>query len=369
MGKLSECDKSNYRRRKTSYDVIRVFCAAAVCIVHFEEAIAPHIANFTAQSVTPLFAGLTLNLFGSGLAAGNLAVGIFFMLSGALSLKALQESPFNIKDYYVHHLGRLLPPLWLAWFVACVWRMLQGGFLFDIPTWRFIFTIFGIDGYIQALTGFKTFYLVGEWFYGAIVFVTLLWPVVRICYLRLGKGLALTLMSIIELVTIIVCEMNNVGSWRTISVCLCSYTIGACIASSNLLRYRKLTVPMSCLLVLVGLFPTPLYATVRYQLVGAGILLISEFYEQQHLGENKGASSQRGKRFAHALSSLSALTLYFFMFQHIVGTEIIHAAAPYIGPMFGTGNYWGLVMLTLLLTLLVALVVYKVEHWIRAIFT
>ena len=92
---------------------------------------------------------------------------------------------------------------------------------------------------------------------------------------------------------------------------------------------------------LVGFLPTPLYAPVRYQLVGAGILLLADLYEQYRLKTSTRETQQNGSRFERIISVLSALTLYFFMFQHIVGIELIDAATPYISPTFGTGDYWG----------------------------
>lgn len=353
----------NKRTRKLSYDILRVLCAAAVCVVHFEEAISPLI---TQQSI-PLFAGFTLNLFGSGLAAGSLAVGIFFMLSGALSLKTIQDSHFKAKTYISHRLSRLLPPLWISWFLVCIWRAQQGRFFFSIPTWRFIFTIVGIDGYVYSQTGMATFYLVGEWFYGALIFVTLLWTVVRKCYLKLGGRFTVALIGGVELITIYLCEMNGTSSWTSIPVCLFSFVIGTYISSTNLLQHQKLILPLALLFLLVGFWPTPLYTPVRYQLVGAGVLLLVELYEQRRLEASTRKTQRNRSRFERIISALSALTLYFFMFQHIVGIGLIDAAAPYISPTFGTGNYWGLVALTLLLTLLIALAVYKLERWIRAL--
>ena len=288
------------------------------------------------------------------------------MLSGALSLKTLQDLSFNAKTYYSHRLKRLLLPLWIAWLLTCIWKALQGSFFFDIPTWRFIFTIIGIDGYIFSQTGLETFYLVGEWFYGTIVFVTLLWPLVRKCYLKLG-GYTFALMGVIELISIFVCEMNSTSPWRTIPICLFSFVIGAHIASTDLLRNRRTIVPLALLLLLTGFLPTPLYSTIRYQLVGSGILIFAELYEQSRLDADTRESQRIYRRFGRMMANLSALTLYFFMFQHIVGAEILKAAAPYIGSSFGTGNYWGLVALTLLLTLLIALAVYKLEGWIRTL--
>lgn len=365
MEKLAVQSEPTKHTRKLSYDILRVLCAAAVCVVHFEEAISPLMT----QQSTPLFAGFSLNLLGTGLAAGNLAVGIFFMLSGALSLKTIQDSHFSAKTYMSHRLNRLLPPLWISWFLVCVWRAQQGRFFFDVPTWRFVFTIVGIDGYIYSQTSIETFYLVGEWFYGAIIFVTLLWTVVRKCYLKLGGWFTVTLVGCVEVASIFVCQMSGISPWRTIPVCLFSFVLGAYIASTNLLRHQRAVIPLALLFILIGFLPTPLCVTVRYQLVGGGIILLAEFYEQRRLETSIRESQQSNGHFERVMTGLSALTLYFFMFQHVVGIELIEAATPYISSTFGTGNYWGLVTLTLLLTLLIALVVYKLESWIRTFLT
>lgn len=170
--------------RKYGYDALRIACALAVCLYHYEVELLPSFGEGPAPRLT----GLTTNLFGSGLNAGSLAVCLFFMLSGALSGKYLTQDDFSPKAYYRHRALRLLPPLWLSWLLVRAWGIVDGRASFSAPAWSLVLSVLGLDGYLQSTSDINTFYLVGEWFYGALVLVTLIWPAVRAMFKVVGRG-------------------------------------------------------------------------------------------------------------------------------------------------------------------------------------
>ena len=64
----------------------------------------------------------------------------------------------------------------------------------------------------------------------------------------------------------------------------------------------------------------------------------------------------------------SGLTLYFFMFQHVVIYWISSLAAPQIDASFGMFDYWGLAALVVCVTAMLAALTQKLEMGIRAFF-
>ena len=112
------------------------------------------------------------------------AVAVFFMLSGAvLSLQSGQG--FNLQVFLKKRFSRLLIPyylLTLAYFamLLIVHRGKTDFFSADIPLWHSIFNLFGMDGWMQS-HGVPSFYFgIGEWFLGALVILSLLFPLFRL---------------------------------------------------------------------------------------------------------------------------------------------------------------------------------------------
>ncbi|HJB54317.1 MAG TPA: acyltransferase [Candidatus Olsenella avistercoris] len=339
------------KARCYTYDFLRVICAILVCIFHFEgEAV-----RLIPDGSVLLGAGVTLNFLGSGLNLGSLAVALFFMLSGALTAGTLRDDCFVSVKYIQKRLKRLLPPLWIAWTLACVWMMIRGSFRFDVPASRFILTILGVDGY-AAIHGIGTFYLVGEWFYGAIVLVTLCWPLVRACYRKCPYA-AMLLLALAEAAALLFLN----GPWTSVPVCLTSFSTGAFLANADLSKHGAAIRAAAVLVIIGGLLASAVSPTIRCQIVAAGIFVFVELSGERAGG---GAPSGRSKR---VLVRLSGLTLYFFMFQHIVENEIVEAAAPHVTLSFGTFDYWGLAILTVIITGLIAGLVGCLDRSLRGL--
>ena len=107
-----------------------------------------------------------------------LACGIFIFISGA-TLK-LNERDESILSFYKRRLVKTLIPFYFAYIIYFIIKAitLRNIHLFGgIEKWRFIYTIFGIDEYLNA-AGIKTFTLgIGEWFLGCIILCYLIYPV------------------------------------------------------------------------------------------------------------------------------------------------------------------------------------------------
>ena len=116
----------------------------------------------------------------------TLAVSLFFILSGA-GLMLSAEKTWDIKNYFKKRIVRILIPFYLVyagiWFLMYIWK---SGEIFEpgIPKWHFLFTLLGMDGYIQEF-GISTFSLgIGEWFLGCLVLIYLLFPLLRKCMMK-----------------------------------------------------------------------------------------------------------------------------------------------------------------------------------------
>lgn len=108
---------------------------------------------------------------------GMIACGMFILISGAtLALKGKEEEPIS---FYKKRFIRLLIPFYIAYIIYFIIRVINARSLLifnDIPLYRFIFTICGVDEYLAA-NGIRTFSLgIGEWFLGCIMFCYVAYP-------------------------------------------------------------------------------------------------------------------------------------------------------------------------------------------------
>lgn len=295
---------------------------------------------------------------------------MFFMLSGALTAeKTLGDEEFTASGYIRSRLSRLLPPLWLSWLVLCVWFLSRGILHFSVPAWRFIFTVLGLDGYVSYGLGLgRTFYLCGEWFYGAIVIAALIWPAARALYRKMGRWPVLGVVLGFEIVALVLLRSDPVMLWRSIPICFASYMIGAVISDLSLAQSPRRVTLCSLVFCLFGLIPSFVPITLRFQLLSSGVFLLIELREQRMRKRMKGEGGGIS-RFHRVLVRLSGMTLYFFMYQH----EIIRWAVPIAGKSidysFGAFDYVGLAVIIVLITLFVAVMTQSLERGIRAYFS
>ena len=106
-----------------------------------------------------------------------LACGVFILISGA-TLK-LNERNESVLSFYKRRLTKILIPFYFAYIIYFIIKAitLKNIHLFGgIEKWRFIYTILGMDEYLNA-AGIKTFTLgIGEWFLGCIILCYLVYP-------------------------------------------------------------------------------------------------------------------------------------------------------------------------------------------------
>lgn len=108
-----------------------------------------------------------------------IACGLFILISGATITYSNKNRDIKPVEFYKKRLTRVLIPFYIAYIIYFIIKVISlknvliyGG----VPKWRFIWTILGIDEYLNAC-GIKTFSLgIGEWFLGCIIFCYLVYP-------------------------------------------------------------------------------------------------------------------------------------------------------------------------------------------------
>lgn len=158
---------------------------------------------------------------------GCVFVAIFFILSGFL-LYRKYSSRIDVLAFYKKRWLSIFPAFYLSWIIFYGVHVFieKKSFLWGGAIYKIILTIVGMDGYFYYRG--MNYYLVGEWFLGAIIFLYLMFPVlIRVCnqYPR---------MLCIGIMVVWFWQINTdvfvISSYRNIVSCLVSFYIGILFA-------------------------------------------------------------------------------------------------------------------------------------------
>jgi len=162
------------KQRLFALDLTRCFALFVVVSYHFGNA-----AELSGASQDSFLLSYTL----WGFDIGDAAVSLFFILSGA-ALMLSGAGELSVLPFYKRRFLSLYPLFWLSWLAALAVRAVRcGGEVFeaDTPAVSILLTVFGLDGMLAFL---PTFYLLGEWFLGVIALLYLIFPLLRLFFLR-----------------------------------------------------------------------------------------------------------------------------------------------------------------------------------------
>lgn len=110
---------------------------------------------------------------------GYIWVTCFFAISGAVLYYNYSKN-FSLKSFYFKRWKSVFPIFYLSWlFWYTVVTISRKNLFWGGNPLKFIFSFFGIDGYFYYII--PNYYLVGEWFLGAIIFLYILYPLLCRC--------------------------------------------------------------------------------------------------------------------------------------------------------------------------------------------
>ena len=202
------------RERILAFDMIRTVAALAVFTYHF-----------SLSSGTSVFPTSFLSLQ-DGL--GFVAVSVFFMLSGASLYytyeKKLSVCDFDsIRQYYIKRARAIYPPFHAVFFALHILRAIKYRSFFYLGKKAvFLLSLVGLDGYFSYET--KTYYLVGEWFLGALILIYLMFPLLLYVFQK-SRLITTAALGAIYLLTINKRMLSPAPNANIIS-CLLSFETG-----------------------------------------------------------------------------------------------------------------------------------------------
>lgn len=278
-------------------DLIRAVCCIGIIIYHF--------ACHTNSNLSIL-----TNTVNSDV--GSIIVTAFFIVSGFVLYQNHKEVS-SLKEYYIKRARSIFPSFYLCWFIFYVVNVIKvrTPFYAGNPL-KLLLTLIGQDGYFSQRI--VTYYTVGEWFLGALIFVYLLYPLLLKLF---NKNDKLTV-SILLVLTLCIHYFNvpviSPGFPGIIESCL-KFSIGMLFNKYlDLLNDKKILV--------VSIIYFIVYSLVKINVLNVlldliyGICLFVFLFNLGYLINNK------------IVNNISGLSYQIYLLQHMIIVNILDLYNP-----------------------------------------
>lgn len=322
------------KERLYGVDFIRAVCAIGIICFHY---------SGHSQSA---FKVLYLQPYGGW---GDIFVAMFFAISGGM-LYYNHPQIESLKTFYIKRWKSIYPAFYIAFFFVWLDKVYETGTIFyggDIK--KIILSVLGIDGYFAYRGG--NYYLIGEWFLGAIIMLYILYPVLlmlinRCQYLFL---LVLTVLLFWE----VQATCFQVIPWCNMISCMFSFYIGMlCFKQIDRMKNKWVILASFILTVVFFCIRIPVSSIIAEHFLAVFIMVL--LY-------NLGVLLMRNKVVEWCTCKISAISYEIFLLQHVIILKVLqfHNSASVRGMIF-------YLMISVLITMIYAIVLHvivdKVSH-------
>lgn len=282
------------KERLQGFDFIRTVCAVGIIIYHY--------FCHTNSDFRPLYH------FQNGGNWGSTFVTTFFIISGAVLYLNYHEKLLgrSLKEFYYKRWRALFPMFYIGYAFFYVEKIFETGSVFWAGNRLLLVqSLFGLDGYLHYVWP-DNYYLIGEWFFGAIVLLYLLYPLL-LWFFRKNVWVVTGVLAILFGVFLFLTD-----DFTNLISCILSFEIGMLIIYYRKYLLQKKVIGMIALggLIAVVCFDLHLQWNIAVHL--AGVCL---FFVLYYLGQFLEQLSVCGKVIKELGGNLS---FPIFLVQHIV---------------------------------------------------
>ncbi len=295
-----------------SFDFIRSVTAWIIIIYHF--------ANMCTQSQQHADFPFLLT-HANGVWGENTSVNIFFILSGAsLYYNHSDFKEYSLKRYYFDRFKGIFPLFYLLWFFLFYQRAAALGNLFYNGSPKYLLlTLLGIDGYFFFRFP-QSYYIIGEWFLGALILLYLLYPLLTWCMRHL-KILTTILLGAGTIAFHWPIPYFQIPREHNLIVCLFSFWLGMLfIEYRNALSAKWIAALFGGVSLILIFVKAPLDSFLCTQIIAVGLFLL--FY---HLG----TVAMRQKHLKTLFAYTSRNSYAIFLLQHVTIGQVVGLCGAY----------------------------------------
>ena len=288
-----------------SFNLIKTVCALGIIVYHFS-------CHLTFRTFLPLYQ------YANG-EWGDLLVTIFFIVSGASLYYRYADDwkSGTLSNYFYKRWKSIFPMYYLIYLFFEIQNIINYKSLFfrGNPL-RYIFTLLGMDGYLCQNT--LTYYIMGEWFTGAIIMLYLLFPVLLFLFSKSDK-ITFLIIVITYLLFLETPIINPVSYW-SITSCLVSFSSGMILMKYHKILSQKIFAIICAIsFIILCFFKIPISSNICSHLIGLFLFGILVF-----IGEVCMKNTCINKIF----TEISKISYAIFLLQHVTIYDILGAWNP-----------------------------------------
>lgn len=318
-------------KRRRGLDFVRAFGAIGIIAFHFY----CHVEGSKLLFLT----------HANGEWGGSLNY-LFFILSGFLLYsKNGNCGRFNLLEFYYKRWKAMIPAYLVVFAYAFIMNVSEYGefFYLDIPNWRILLTLFGMDGYFSWIG--TTYFITGEWFLGAILMAYGVYPLLQ-AWMKKSRWLLLAGLIGAYFVVLRVDFFGIPSAVNPITCILCFY-LGMLLAfHSNLLDHIVVVLGSFLGTFILLIIPLPGSAVTKNILVGLS-LFISLNKIGEALCKNEGVY--------RSVFLISSLSYYTFLLHHQIIYKVLEGFNS-VGTFYSLGVLQIIILATLLFSYVLSIV-------------
>lgn len=254
---------SSKREKIEELDFIRAICAIGIILFH--------VSCYVPPSSPKL-----MYTYANG-GYGTLLVGVFFLISGGVLYYNYREIR-DLLTFYYKRWKSVFPMFYITFLFFFVRNAITANTVFyNGEPWKLLLSVFGLDGYFNYK--YPGYYIVGEWFLGAIVLLYVLYPIfVKLVNTAEWKVLFFIIpLTLWQLKT----DWFEISATTNLIYCSTLFIIGMLIFKYTLYRNKWLKMA-SCLISLLVIFVsipnfTIFKSMISYVFIFFALFTVAEF--------------------------------------------------------------------------------------------
>ena len=256
----------------------------------------------------------------------KIGVCLFFMLSGCGLMLGAKDSNkhFSIKDFYIKRFKKILIPFYIVYVCYFIFLLCIGEMSISNPFGEkkllpvsFIFTLLGMDAYLENF-GVPTCSLgIGEWFLGCLILIYLLYPLLRLAMQKNKYSTIIAATAYYVLINMFYQDIpifNGVNMYMNMAIKIYDFILGMFLAMviDDIPKIALfISIPLNLIFVLCP-FTLPGIDSFQIPIQCLTIFIICSFLEK---------ALDRANGFMKVVSLLAAYSYEYFLVHHIV---IVH---------------------------------------------